>query len=217
MYWPRPGPRHFGGGIHIASQVSMTTDDLHHSAGRPRRATALGRAFWGSLLLALAGCGTGQQLAAGPVVGYVVGRGWSAGWEASGGPMSTNLEAVTFPSVLTHFSVGMSWRPGPSGTIGSERLSYAAWEPWFVLGGTLGIAHSSADGEFRSIFGLWEAAPWIFGAPIRSDPLKRCSPCFTVSLAVGWRWSGSGEFYMSPKLGILNGMAMPWPYQTYAD
>jgi hypothetical protein len=26
--------------------------------------------------------------------------------------------------------------------------------------------------------------------------------------------SGKGEFYVAPKLGILNGMEMPFPYQT---
>lgn len=39
---------------------------------------------------ALVGCGMGEQLAAGPVVGWVRGRGLSTGWEVGGGPMTTS-------------------------------------------------------------------------------------------------------------------------------
>ena len=155
------------------------------------------------LLLAPVGCGTGQQIAAGPVVGYVSGRGLSAGWEVGGGP-----------TLLARFSVGMSWRPGSSKMLGSERLSYVAWEPWLLAGGTLGVAHSSATADVNTMGGVWEGAPWIFGAPTRSILSKQCSPCYTISLAIGWRWSGTGEFYLAPKLGILNGTAMPFLYQA---
>ena len=91
--------------------------------------------------------------------------------------------------------------------LGSERLSYVAWEPWLLAGGTLGVAHSSATADVNTMGGVWEGAPWTFGAP------KQCSPCYTISLAIGWRWSGTGEFYLAPKLGILNGTAMPFLYQ----
>jgi len=165
-------------------------------------------------------CGTGEQLAAGPVVGYVQGRGWSGGWEAGGGPMSTATNGDPVPELALMFAratVGMSWRPGVPGTEERERITYAAWEPWLLVGGTLGVAHHSGDGSLQRLVGVWEAAPWVFGAPRRSSPLYSCSPCYTVSLAIGWRWSGTGEFYLAPKLGILNGMKMPYPFQTYAD
>ena len=165
-------------------------------------------------------CGAGQQLAAGPVVGNVNGRGWSAGWEAVGGPMTTATNGDPSPdigSLLARAAVGMSWRPGAPGMQETERVTYMAWEPWFLLGGTFGLAHSSQDGSLRRLVGLWEVAPWVIGAPRRSNPVHSCSPCYTVSLAIGWRWSGPREFYLAPKFGILNGTAMPWPFQTYAD
>jgi hypothetical protein len=165
----------------------------------------------------IAGCG-GQQIAAGPVIGYVRGRGFSAGWEAGGGPMHTKssyqLQVETYELFL-RASGGMSWRPGPVGSAEHERITYLAWEPWFVVGGTMGLYHSSASAKVGGLVGAWEAAPWVIGArghaPV-SD-YTHCSPCYTVSLALGWRWSGASEFYLAPKLGILNGTLMPFPYQ----
>jgi hypothetical protein len=174
-------------------------------------------------MLVLSACGTGEQLAAGPVVGYVRGRGWSAGWEAGGGPMETPSAGTdpvpTDSSLFSHFNVGMSWRPGASGTEGRERVTYAAWEPWLLLGGTFGVAHSSADGNFRPLLGVWEAAPYVHAirATDTNQALWSCSPCYTISLAIGWRWAGSGEFYVAPKFGILNGVKMPYPFQKYHD
>jgi len=120
-------------------------------------------------------------------------------------------------SLLAHFNVGMSWRPGALGTDPSERVTYLAWEPWLLVGGTLGLAHSSADGKLRPLLGVWEAIPYVIGAPVRANPLRSCSPCYTVSLAFGWRWEGKGELYLAPKIGILNDTKMPFPFQTYAD
>ena len=175
-----------------------------------------------ALALALGGCGTGQQLAAGPVFGYIRGRGYSAGWEAGGGPMhARSAGGDPVPdgaSLIARFNVGMSWRPGAPGTDVPERLTYAAWEPWFLVGGTAGVAHSSSDGLLHPLLGAWEAAPYVFGATGAHNPLRTCSPCYTVALAIGWRWSGdSSEFYLAPKLGILNDTTMPFPFQSYAD
>ena len=124
----------------------------------------------------------------------------------------------TVASLLARFDVGMSWRPGAPGKDEREWLTYAAWEPWLLLGGTLGVAHASRDGSLHPLVGAWEGIPWVIGAPKRSSfPLFECSPCYTISLAIGWRWAGTGEFYLAPKLGILNDTKMPWPFQTYAD
>jgi len=175
-----------------------------------------------TVALLLGACGTGQQLATGPVFGYASGRGASIGWEAGGGPMWTaysGYEATpSLASLLARFNAGVSWRPTSQGSQGHERITYAVWEPWFLLGGTLGVAHSSEGSSVGPMFGVWEAAPYILGSPIRRNPLSTCSPCYTVSLAFGWRWSsGTGEFYLAPKFGILNDVAMPFPFQRYAD
>jgi hypothetical protein len=168
-----------------------------------------------------AACGTGQQLAAGPTFGYVAGRGWSAGWEASGGPMtapSGGADPVpTTESLLGRASAGMSWRPAAQDSPERERLTYVAWEPWFLVGGTAGVAHSSADGRVRPLLGLWEAIPYVSGGFHRTSALVRCAPCYTVSLALGWRWGGGSELYLSPKLGILNDVTRPFPFQSFAD
>jgi len=173
-----------------------------------------------ALSLLLAGCGTGQQIAAGPVVGWVSGRGWSAGWEAGGGPMNTSSgggdPVLSTASLLTRFNGGMSWRPPLAGGGTRERVTYLAWEPWLALGGTLGVRTSSTEGV-HSLLGLWEGVPFVLGAFKRSAPLYRCSPCTTFSLALGWRFDGAGEIYVTPKVGLLNGMNMPFPFQSYAD
>jgi len=57
----------------------------------------------------------------------------------------------------------------------------------------------------------------VLGAFKRATPLYRCSPCTTFSVAVGWRFDGAGEIYVAPKVGLLNGMNMPFPFQSYAD
>lgn len=111
----------------------------------------------------------------------------------------------------------MSWRPPRAGDSARERIVYAAWEPWLLVGGTAGVRDSSADGV-HALLGFWEAAPYVVGAFKReSSPLYRCTPCATFSLAIGWRFDGTGEFYVAPKVGFLNGMYMPYPFQSYAD
>jgi len=90
------------------------------------------------------------------VLGYVSGRGLSTGWEAGGGPMTTtgNGDAVPYDgSLLTRFSVGMSWRPsGVDGTGAHEKLTYAAWEAWFLVGGTFGVARASTNNSCQPLF-----------------------------------------------------------------
>jgi len=173
-----------------------------------------------ALAVLVMGCGVGQQIAAGPVVGWVSGRGWSAGWEAGGGPMTTSDgggdPAISPASLLARFNVGMSWRPPLAAGNARERVTYAVWEPWLLVGGTLGVRTSSSDGP-HAVLGLWEAVPYVVGAFKRETLLYRCSPCATLSLAFGWRFDGSGEFYLAPKVGLLNGTDMPFPFQSYAD
>lgn len=141
------------------------------------------------------------------------------GWEAGGGPMeirSAGDPMVSIGAALTHFNVGMSWRPRDSGPA-RERLTYVAWEPWFLVGGTLGLAHSTATGGLQPWLGLWEGGAYVLGAPGRVSPLRSCSPCYTLSVALGWRWNGRGEVYVAPKFGVLNDMTVPFPFQRDAD
>jgi len=168
--------------------------------------------------LALASCGGGLQVAAGPVVGYVKGRGTSLGWEAGGGPMRTvqrnyrtELESA---SLIARLNLGMSWRPSAR-----ELVGYAAWEPWLLVGGTLGATYSWADRRVGLLGGFWEAAPWIMKPEIApgSPGSPSCSPCYTVTVAIGWRWARGGEVYLAPKFGVLNGIDTPWPFSGSHD
>jgi hypothetical protein len=208
------------GGRVIDIAITGRGIDFAH-APRMRASIAVSLAFAASLTSAA--CGTGQQLAAGPTLGYVAGRGWSAGWEAGGGPWTAPSDGddpgPTVTSLVSHVSVGMSWRPVAPWSAEHERLTYAAWEPWFLVGGTAGVAHSSADGNLHPLLGMWEAIPFVAGGFERHAPLVKCSPCLTASLAFGWRWGGGGygELYLSPKLGILNDVTRPFPFQTFAD
>ena len=166
---------------------------------------------------AQAACGMGTQLAAGPVVGYVAKKGLSAGWEAGGGPPNEHLgtsATLEFPSLIAHLSAGMSWRP-----FAPELVSYAAWEPWFFVGGSGGAAYSSADRKVHPLAGVWESSPPAIshGTDEGWNRPPGCSPCYTFTIALGWRWAAGSEIYLTPKVGILDGIHMPWPYFSYAD
>jgi hypothetical protein len=177
------------------------------------------------LLLVLAldasACASGVQLGAGPVVGYAQGRGFSGGWEASGGPFTTtglDDQEPTIGSLVTRFSVGMAWRSNAGGVPGLEHLAYAAWEPWLFVGGTAGLVKVSSEPKLQPMLGLWEAAPYIGGGqPDPHNEIPKCAPCYTLSIAIGWRWSGANEFYLAPKVGFIDGASKPFPFSHYPD
>lgn len=178
-----------------------------------RRPTSVAAA----LLLVVAGCGMGSQVAAGPVLGHAWGEGVSLGWEAGGGPMKTEVHSsasLTGPSLIARANGGMSWRPRARNLV-----SYLAWEPWYLVGGSLGAAYSTGDRKVNPLFGVWEALPpSIDGERATTNYVPpSCSPCYTVSVPFGWRWSGRNEIYLTPKFGILQGVDVPWPYWTYPD
>ena len=102
---------------------------------------------------------------------------------------------------------------------GHELVSYAAWEPWFLVGGSLGAAYTATDRKVHPLAGVWEAVPWFEGHAMDQgfNRPPACSPCYTVSIALGWRWAGGSEFYLAPKVSLLQGIDKPWPYWTYAD
>ena len=175
-----------------------------------------------ALALASSACASGVQLGAGPVVGYTQERGFSRGWEASGGPFNTSSgngdQPPTFGSLVTRFSVGMAWRPSAGGVPGLEHLAYAAWEPWFLFGGTAGLMKVSSERRLLPMVGMWEAVPYVAGGEAQAfAPLPKCSPCLTLSIALGWRWSGANEFYLTPKVGFIEGSTKPSPFSRYPD
>jgi hypothetical protein len=57
----------------------------------------------------------------------------------------------------------------------------------------------------------------VFGGQNGSDLVLHCRPCFTASVALGWRWGGAGELYLTPKVGVLNGESKPYPFSHVPD
>jgi hypothetical protein len=99
-----------------------------------------------------------------------------------------------------------------------DRISYLAWEPWLFLGGTAGVARSSTEQAWKPLLCVWEGAPYVFGGQDdHRNLVPYCGPCLTLSVALGWRWGGSGELYVTPKVGILNGESKPYPFAHVPD
>ena len=167
------------------------------------------RRFVPWLLVFATGCAgrpLGVQGAVGPVFSYVIGRGRAFGWEASGGGViardqwNDRSPGPGDYNLLPRGSVGMSWRPSAAGASQKERLLFVAWEPWYKLGWTLGYAHSSVSGSLPDL-GAWAGAFLPFGA----DRYACIHGCGSFSLAIGYRWSGASELYVTPKLGGFTG------------
>lgn len=162
-------------------------------------------------LAALPACATspanwGGMASAGPVVGYVAGRGVSFGWEAGGGAIgSPNQVSSNGPravNMLARGNLGMSWRQAPGGGA-YQPTAYVAWEPAVgPVGATLGYAYSGSEGSMP-LLGGWAGGAW-------SSSYTRCYPCTTVSLALGWRWNGGSEFYVAPKVGFVHGVTFSY-------
>jgi hypothetical protein len=147
------------------------------------------------LISPLAGC-QGALASVGPVIGYVPGRGASYGWEVGGGQVF-DVNASR-PKLLLHFDGGMSWRRGGADPkLSADRLSYLVWEPvLYVVPVTAGVAWSR-DGESMPMAGLWGGWP-VTGA---------CgTKCLLFSIVAGYRWSGTSEFYFTPKVNLLTGL-----------
>jgi hypothetical protein len=121
---------------------------------------------------------------AGPVLGYAFDRGFSFGWEFSGGTTNLALRGAT----------GVFYRPGAEDP--HEIGLYVAYEPWVVVGGTLGFAVSNEGA--KSLYGLWEG----LGRPL-GYYAERDYPQTLVTLTLGWRRIGTThELYFTPKYTV---------------
>lgn len=79
-----------------------------------------------------------------------------------------------------------------------KMFSYVEVDPWFVVGASLGAGIDS-DGNVSPVIGIWE------GMPI-SNVTRHCDMSFDTeaSLAVGYRYTGVHELYMTVKAGLAN-------------
>jgi hypothetical protein len=145
--------------------------------------------------LLLGGCvaGAGHGLGAGPVFAVSSHGTVALGWEAG----------TMMPAPLARLSAGGSYRfaRDPKAAIAYH---YVAFEPWLLLGATLGIALGDLD-RLGLAAGMWEGVmvPITKHAEVVGDC---CTDAWMFSFAFGFRSFGSAsEFYLAPKI---------WRYST---
>jgi hypothetical protein len=143
------------------------------------------------------------DLAAGPVIAMRDDGGLALGWEL-GGAFGHDLAS----RVLSRVNVGGSYALFGTSNRGAEDLSvvhYVVWEPWFIVGGTLGVAIDKGA-RVHPAFGAWEGFPIPLSTDDEID--SRSPHRIFLSIAFGFRWWGTdvNEFYLTPKIGLSD-----WP------
>lgn len=133
------------------------------------------------LLAGSARADDGTNYLVGPVLGYTFG-GRTGGGLAYGGEGGIGWGPE-------RFNVGFEHRDGTT-------LGYVELDPWFLVGGSLGVAVDSDD-EPHAVLGLWEGLPILVGGCSTTPNEQR--PAITI--AVGWRWTGVHELYVTLKGG----------------
>lgn len=125
-------------------------------------------------------------IGAGPVLELGFDGTWSAGWELA-------FRTPTLVALAMGGSYSLHGEAGPG-----RSVHYLAFEPWLLVGGTVGLALSH-DAKLRPMWGVWEGA--AVGADGDTDPYsfpKRGEWVF--SLAVGLRGFGRDlRAYVTPK------------------
>lgn len=124
----------------------------------------------------------------------------SFGWEASG----------SISSPFAHFSLGANYAVGGINVtheLPSDQL-YFAWEPGYILGGTLGASISTSSSGSQEI-----GTPWILAGGWAGIPLQLSTKSvpdgdgyyrykgWWASIAVGYRFiGGEHQLYFTPKI-----------------
>jgi hypothetical protein len=92
--------------------------------------------------------------------------------------------------------------------IGPERLNlgavnrdrhgfvYLELDPWYIVGGSLGLGVDTDSGEVSGLVGVWE------GVPVRGLDCNGLGYRFAATLSVGVRYTGVVELYVAPKVGV---------------
>jgi hypothetical protein len=139
----------------------------------------------------------GDGFGAGPVFGIAKDGTFSLGWEVS---------ATTFLPLLKA-SLGGNYALNATAAQ-PVAIHYLAFEPWLVIGGTLGAAIADT-GEVDFMHGIWEGAPIALNETLVPDRgTVHPKWAWLLTLTVGCRIFGSGspQFYFAPKL---------WRYDVY--
>jgi hypothetical protein len=153
-----------------------------------------------SLSSANASAAEGDGVGFGAVFAFTWPDGAALGWELSG---------ARGANILEHFTLGGSYRLPPlSKNFGSAPptapayFHYLAWEPWVLVGATLGAALTDRF-QPRVMYGIWEGVPVsIDGDLFQDDGLQ-----WVFSIAIGWRGiGGTQQFYVAPKIWRMHGI-----------
>lgn len=114
--------------------------------------------------------------------------------------------------------------PGPRGVfgieggvgLGPERVNvgfehragkgfgYIELDPWLLIGASLGVGLET-DGTIQPVLGLWEGVPVV--APSCDDFSTHYQP--TITFALGYRYTGVHELYVSIKAGVGKNLCLP--------
>lgn len=110
------------------------------------------------------------------------------------------------PHVLVGVEGGIGWGPErvnlgierrPSSHGVWETFAYFVLEPWLVVGASLGIGVDLRTQEAHAVLGVWEGYGRL---------LANCHDWGAVlSVAVGYRFTGVPELYVTPKVGLGQG------------
>jgi hypothetical protein len=126
---------------------------------------------------ALAGPVLGVRLGGAPGSRAVIGLEAGAGW------------------TVERFNLGVDHRAG-------HTLYYLELDPWLVLGATIGLAVDDVA-DLHPVLGAWEGvlvAPLVHPADCLDVPDdRRFYP--TITLSIGYRYTGEHELYLAPKFG----------------
>jgi len=105
---------------------------------------------------------------------------------------------------LAKVSLGGIYHVAPRGD-DPFTVHYLVLEPWFVLGGTFGLAVAERGDPLRLAYGVWEGVPIplkegvdAFGGDNVAGAGERS---WMLTLTLGWRGFGSTQqIYFTPKL-----------------
>jgi hypothetical protein len=141
-----------------------------------------------SLLPATARAHGGDGEGIGPVFGYSGERSWSFGWEAS----------VTRGGPFAKLSLGGIYHVAPN-RADPFTIHYLVLEPWFVVGGTLGLAVADGPQVARLAYGLWEGLPIELNNG--DSPFGDSTRHWMLTFTIGWRGFGrTQQIFFTPKL-----------------
>jgi hypothetical protein len=141
-------------------------------------------------LTSVARASPGDGWGAGPVFAFSSDGTFSLGWE---------LSALSKLPLLKG-SVGGSYAfnaPPQQASV----VHYVAYEPWFIVGGTLGAALLDVN-RVSFMYGIWEGAPIpLTGKLVVDSGTEHDATTWVLTLTVGGRvFGGVSQFYFAPKL-----------------